>query len=291
MSSASITGALNFDERHFQSIAETVRLISGIDLPERKKSLVYGRLVKRIRVLGLESFDEYCALIRDKTGKETEHLLSSLTTNVTRFFREPHHFEYLEREQYPRLFDLRNKSKRIRFWSAGCSTGEEAYSLAMSLYASCGPQKVEHIRILATDIDHQVLRKAESGIYPKTVFPDIPSRLKPERFLKQIAETVEVAGDIRSMIRFRHLNLVSDWPINGPFDAIFCRNVAIYFDQATQQQLWSKFERVLAPGGILAIGHSERLSGPALNSFENVGITTYRKRNQDSVAVYANPEK
>ena len=262
----------------FRFIAKVLFDEAGIALAESKGPLVYSRLAKRLRKLGIESFKKYCAYLDTPEGKqERQHLLSALTTNVTHFFREPHHFDTLKSEVLPSLIERARQGERVRIWSAGCSNGQEPYSIA-ALLLSLMPDAADYdLKILATDIDPKILEQARAGVYSDKIADALPNEYK-KVYLKQDAvdKSWRVTPEVRRLISFKELNLVRPWPVKGPFDVIFCRNVVIYFDQATQEPLWEKFASVLGPKAWLFIGHSERVAGPALDLFETVGVTTYR---------------
>ena len=262
----------------FRDIADMLYADAGIHLAESKASLVYSRLAKRLRALNIDSFRDYCTLLASDAGRsERAEMLSALTTNVTRFFRERHHFDHLERAVLPDLLARAQAGKRVRLWSAACSTGQEAYSLALSVLA-VDPQAVNYdVKILATDIDPRVVAEARAGVYRAAALTDVPAEQRARRFRAQ-GEDFAVDEDMRALIKFRVLNLNAEWPMRGRFDAIMCRNVAIYFDDATQHALWSRFTHQMQPGSWLYIGHSERINGPAARDLAPVGITAYRLR-------------
>ncbi|WP_226627197.1 CheR family methyltransferase [Alloyangia pacifica] len=270
-----LPGEFTFTDADFDALARLARSEFGLSLASSKKPLVYSRLARRLRARGLASFADYMSLLdQGDEAAERLELVSALTTNVTSFFREKHHFETLRTALIPELA----AQKRIRIWSAGCSSGQEAFSIAMTLLDGV-PPGARDLRILATDIDPAILRKARSGRYPAEDCETVPADFR-SRWLRPLPgqpEMVEVSAELKALISFAELNLICDWPFKGPFDAIFCRNVAIYFDQDTQQRLWTRFAEKLRAGGILFIGHSERLSGPALPEFTTAGVTTYRK--------------
>ena len=272
------TGAreFSFTDEDFRSLASLARSEFGLSLAESKKPLVYSRLARRLRSRHLSRFQDYMSLLKNP-GEEDERLelISALTTNVTSFFREKHHFETLKQQLVPELKD----QKRIRLWSAGCSSGQEPYSVAMTLMAELPDNAVRNLRILATDIDPVIVRKAKAATYPQDDLQSIPLQLR-ERFTTKTSAQggqFQIAPEARELITFGELNLMETWPFQGPFDAILCRNVAIYFDQDTQQVLWQRFAEKLRVGGYLFIGHSERVSGPALELLSTAGVTTYRK--------------
>lgn len=272
-----VPGEFLFMASDFATIAATLHADSGIYLPEAKATLVYSRLAKRLRALGLREFSEYCELVTSPDGAdERRAMLAALTTNVTRFFREPHHFDHLREHVLSPLVAAARKGQRIRLWSAGCSTGQEPYSMGLVLLGLI-PEAVQlDVRILATDIDPVVVQTARDGVYDEESASAIPRELR--RWLTPAADqpgSWQVGSELRRLVSFRELNLLGRWPMKGRFQAIFCRNVAIYFEETTQQQLWDRFAGALAPGGRLYVGHSERAVGDML---EPDGLTTYRLR-------------
>ena len=269
-------GEISIDD--FAFISKKAKMDFGLNLDIGKRELVQSRLSRRIRVLELPDFAAYCSLLETPSGQqESMHMLSALTTNVTSFFREPHHFEYLENEISPYLKNEVKRGKRVRIWSAGCSAGHEPYSIAASIL-TVWPKASDHdLRILATDVDPKILDLAREGSYSQEEVERVPKKYCPILFQNLEMDRRKVRMDIRKLVYYRQLNLISKWPMNGKFDIIFCRNVAIYFDRCTQQDLWHRFHNILKPGGMLMIGHSERLSGAAEENFSNEGITTYRR--------------
>jgi chemotaxis protein methyltransferase CheR len=250
---------------------------SGISLGENKQPLVVSRLSKRLRDLDLESFEAYYEFVTgDDSGAEFIRMLDLLSTNKTDFFREPKHFDYLRDRILPPL----ERDKRIRIWSSACSTGEEPYTIAITLHEHVKNPASWEMDILASDISTRVLAHAAAGLYGEdritTVSPDIARR----HFLKgrgKSAGLVKVKPHLSKLIKFRRLNLMSDtFPIKSPLDLIFCRNVMIYFDRPTQERLIAKFHRYLKPGGHLFIGHSESLQWIKHN-FSTIAPTIYRK--------------
>jgi chemotaxis protein methyltransferase CheR len=207
---------------------------------------------------------------------ERNRMVAALTTNFTRFFREGHHFNHLKTEALPPLLSSLRQGRRLRIWSAGCSNGQEPYTIAMSLLEVMPDAASYDVRILATDINTDVLAQAEAGVYDESALADVPAAFR-ERWFERAGEKRRVKDEVRNLIAFRQLNLIQPtWPMRGQFEIIFCRNVAIYFDEETQERLWSRFAQVLLPGSYLYIGHSERVSGPAAPAFSGIGITTYR---------------
>jgi chemotaxis protein methyltransferase CheR len=275
--SALVQGEYPYTAEDFRKIADILYGLSGIHLPDTKATLAYSRLAKRLRALGLQSFREYCALVADESEvDERQKLLAALTTNVTRFFREPHHFEHLKAKVMPALAARARSGGRVRIWSSACSSGEEPYSIALSVLESLPEAARLDVKILATDIDPNMVRKAEAATYGEEAVSAIPVELR-KRWLEPVRDAAamvwRVNAEVRDMVSCRELNLMGPWPMKGRFDAIFCRNVAIYFDEPTQERLWSRFPGSLERGGRLYIGHSERAVDPRLISD---GLTTYK---------------
>ena len=273
-----VEGEFEFTAQDFRAVAAMLHADAGIALPENKVTLVYSRLAKRLRALGLRSFAEYCELVQED-GEERRQMLSALTTNVTRFYREPHHFDHLRTQLLPPLLEQAKRGGRVRLWSAACSTGQEPYSMALTVLALM-PDAVKYdVRLLATDIDPVVLTEARRGRYEAAALAAVPAALR-ERWFEPVAGapgTFEVREEVRQLITFRELNLIAPMPMRGPFQAVMCRNVVIYFDEPTQDGVWSRFAPLIEPGGALYIGHSERLGGPAAKLFRGDGITIHRR--------------
>lgn len=270
-----------FTLKDLSIISKIIMEESGIVLSESKASLVYSRLAKRIRHLGLSSFSEYCSLIQGDFGKdEKQELIAALTTNVTRFFREQHHFEHMQKNILPNLIREAKARRRIRIWSAACSSGPEPYSIALTILQAMPNAGDYDIRILATDIDHNILKIASSGIYDASQLAPISEEMQRRWFrpLNDGPGKMQVKPELRNLITFKQLNLIGTWPMKGKFQAIFCRNVVIYFDSKTQESVWSRFLPLMEDGGALYIGHSERVSGPSEKYFLNDGTTIYRNR-------------
>lgn len=271
-------GEFSFERSDFAFIATTLHEAAGISLPASKANLVYSRLAKRLRALGLESFRDYCALVGSGEGaEERRRMIAALTTNVTRFFREPHHFDHLRRKVVEPLAAAIRQGHRLRIWSAGCSSGQEPYSIALTLLALMPDARSYDMRILATDINPHVLDTARRAVYPAEEVAAVPAELR-RSWLEPAGEgAMRLDEAARGLVSFRPLNLIAGWPMKGPFDAVFCRNVVIYFDEATQARLLGRIAGLLRPGGYLYLGHSERLVGPAEALFRLDGTTTYRK--------------
>ncbi len=279
---ASVTNAdreFHLDERDFRFISELVGAKTGIQLSDGKRELVYGRLARRLRQLGFDSFSDYCALLKQDDGDELMQLVNAITTNLTSFFREKHHFDYLARTLVPAWLKANAATRRIRIWSAGCSIGAEPYSLAITLREALGNERGWDVRILATDIDTNVLAAAAAGAYPEKEVAGLPLAQLRRWFLRGSganAGKVRARDELRDLIEFRQLNLIEPWQVPGPFDALFCRNVVIYFDKPTQKALFDRFADNIVPGGHLFIGHSESLF-KVTDRFELIGQTIYRK--------------
>jgi len=275
-----VAGEFVMTSQNFQHIADMLYADAGIELPQSKAMLVYSRLAKRLRELQFSSFNEYCDFAAGPNGAaERRKMLSALTTNVTSFFRENHHFEHLKTVALPPLLQSAQKGDRVRIWSAGCSTGQEPYSIALTLLGMEPKAAQLDIRILATDIDPQVLKFGARGVYEEAALSAVPPELKRTYFSPADTESAQEwrVGEVpRKLISFMELNLNGHWPMKGRFDIIFCRNVVIYFSTQTQQAIWSNMAQKLMPGSWLYIGHSERVSGAATPDFTSAGITTYR---------------
>mgnify|MGYP006273567781 CR=1 FL=1 len=267
-----------FTERDFERIAKRLYDEAGIDMPRSKEPLVYSRLAKRIRQLGLSSFADYIRRVEDPEAEEIEHLLVALTTNVTRFFREPHHFDDLRERVMPILAETARRRGRVRMWSAGCSSGEEPYSMALTVLEAFPEARSADLKILATDINTKVVKHARAGIYPRKALETAAPALVAAWFEPEEPDALRASDALKQLIAFRTLNLMGDWPMKGRFDVIFCRNVTIYFNEDTQATIWRRIAERLAPGGKLYIGHSERISGPATRMLVSEGVTSYVKR-------------
>ncbi|MDB5648992.1 MAG: chemotaxis protein [Hyphomicrobiales bacterium] len=271
-----VPGEFLLTSEDFRTIAQAMHSDAGIHMPESKATLVYSRLARRLRALGLESFRAYCELIQSSNGvDERQKMLAALTTNVTRFFREPHHFQHMKTKVLPELLARAARGESIRIWSAGCSNGQEAFTIALVILSIMPDAAARDVRILASDIDPNVVEEGRVGIYDETALTDVSQDLR-RRFFTTSPGGYSVNAEMRKLVSFRELNLFAKWPMKRKFDIIFCRNVAIYFDHEHQADLWSRFQSSLLPGGHLYIGHSERLSGSACASFANDGITTWR---------------
>jgi chemotaxis protein methyltransferase CheR len=261
----------------YQRLCALIYQESGIALGGQKEAMLVGRLSKRLRDLGLATFTEYYEKVReDQTREEFTRLLDLISTNKTDFFREPKHFDFLREQVLPELAQV----KRVRIWSSACSTGEEPYTIAMTLYDCIQAPDQWDMKILASDLSTRVLATAASGTYDEEQLQKVPSDVVKRHFLKGRGEhsgLLKVKPHLADMIQFRRLNLMDDrFPIKSPLDVVFCRNVMIYFDHATQETLVNKFYRYLKPGGYLFIGHSESLQW-VTHPFKSIVPTIYRK--------------
>lgn len=265
-----------FTAKDFSFIQEFMLRETGISLSDRKTSMVYGRLARRLRRTGINNFQEYFARVENDLDERIA-FINALTTNKTQFFREKHHFDYMTNTMVPEW--KQSNKKRIRIWSAGCSTGEEPYTIASTL-AACGVLGGSFdCKILATDLDTQVLDVARNGTYGIEATKVIPDTILRHGFIRgkgQKQELLKVKPLLRQAITFKQLNLTANWPHKGPLDAIFCRNVMIYFEKDMQQHLIYRFWEKLGSGGILFIGHSESI-GEMGSRFINLGQTMFRK--------------
>lgn len=260
----------DFDDLHFRFLAGLAHAKTGIVLPEQKRDMVYARLVRRLRALKLDSFADYCSLLQTEEGEgEIAHMINAITTNLTSFFRESHHFDHL------REIAARHHAPRLRIWSAACSSGMEPYSIAMTLRAALPDIDNRDVKILATDIDSNMLAIGKAGEYTASDLDHLPAGYS--RFTLPCANgRGRMREEIQRLISFKHLNLLGEWPMKGPFDAIFCRNVVIYFDKPTKQALFERMAAITLPGGYLYIGHSENLHG-ICDRFKPVGRTIYQR--------------
>jgi len=260
----------------FDKISKLAMEFSGIVLAEHKRDMVYSRIARRVRALKLRNFSDYLSYLDNHHDQEASDFINALTTNLTSFFRESHHFDFLREELFPKLRFANKNSKRLRIWSAGCSIGQEVYSIAMTLRQVGFPSDWD-IKLLATDLDSNVIATGKAGIYPSDHIDSIPTELV-KRFFRHSNDnrSVQVKDELRQLVTFKRLNLLEQWPIKGPFDFIFCRNVVIYFNRDTQKVLFDRYADLLPIGGHLFIGHSENLNG-ITDRFENLGNTIYRK--------------
>jgi len=264
-------------DRDFEKISELAYLYTGIVLGPQKKDMVYGRLARRLRDLGLKQVEHYIALIDAETKPEVSKFINAITTNLTSFFREAHHFDFLAGTACPEWQKTNSQSRKIRIWSAGCSTGEEPYSIAMMLRENMNLSNWD-CKILATDLDSKVIEKGQQGIYGMDRIESLSLERKKQWFLqdKNHPDVVKVKPTLQELISFKRLNLLEAWPMKGKFDLIFCRNVVIYFNEETQAVLFDRYADMLKDGGYLIIGHSESLNR-VCQRFQSIGKTIYQK--------------
>ncbi len=266
-----------FTREDFKVLRKISNEHSGILAPDDKFDMFYSRLSKRVRLHGLENFKQYCDYLTNNPKEEFTAFINAVTTNLTSFFREQHHFDYLKATVIPEILKRNSTTKKIRIWSAGCSTGEEPYSLAITLLESV-PSGWDII-ILATDLDTNVLEAASAGVYAKDRVDGLSTKTLKRWFKNGTgnhADKVKVIKECQSIIRFKQLNLMQEWPIKNQFDCIFCRNVLIYFDKETKEHLAQRYGELLATGSHLFIGHSESLH-QLDTDFQMIGNTIYKK--------------
>lgn len=271
-------GAAQMGEAEFAAIARHIHRETGIVITAAKRSMLVSRLSRRLRLLGLDSFAAYAALLGSPDGaEERQALITAITTNVTGFFREPHHFKALA-DLLPDLLARARAGGRVRLWSAGCSTGQEPYSIAATILDQAPDAGRYDLRILATDIDAAVIDEARRGVYASRAIGDRPPA-PMSRLLRRHAEpdSYTIDDSARALIRFEVLNLQHPWPFQGRFDVIFCRNVVIYFDRDTRVRLWTRFAERMPEGGMLFLGHSERMDPKIDALFAPCGLTQYRR--------------
>lgn len=267
----------DFTDNDFAQVKTLVYGFAGIDLNDSKRNLVYNRLAKRIRFLEMNSFSEYLKFVKAQGEAEFVHLINAITTNLTFFFRENHHFEYLANTIIPSLLEKNRASKKIRIWSAGCSTGEEPYSIAVVLKETV-PSDWD-ARVLATDLDTNVVQTAQDGVYKIDRLKGVSESRVKRWFMKGSGNRegfVKVKSDLQQIIDFGQINLMNEWPIKETIDVIFCRNVVIYFDKTTQAKLFDRYANLLTDNGHLLVGHSESLYKVS-DRFKLLGQTIYQK--------------
>jgi chemotaxis protein methyltransferase CheR len=261
----------DFKQEDFNFIAAFLKNYSGITLGEGKQNMVYSRLSRRLRELNFDSFGEYIDYIQSPQGaKEVSFMVNALTTNLTKFFRESYHFDHLVKVLQTKIS---NHEKRLRIWSAASSSGEEPYSISMTVAKTIKDLPMWNAKILATDLDSDMVAHGKAGVYSKNALENIP--LDCQSFISVENDRVRMNQELKNMIAFKQMNLLEQWPFKGPFDVIFCRNVVIYFDTPTKITLFERIANMLRPGGWLYIGHSENLFN-LTNRFHNRGKTIYQ---------------
>ena len=266
-----------FSEADFERVRALVHAQIGISLSASKRALVYGRLSRRLRALQLPDFNSYLELLSHDDGLELQHFHNAITTNLTSFFREHHHFDYLRAQLLPALEQQNAATRRIRIWSAGCSSGEEPYSIAMVLRETLGHLRNWDVRVLATDVDTNVLDYARRGQYSGDRMEKMDGARLQRWFTRAPdGEHYQAAAELQALISFKPLNLVQPWPMRGIFDAIFCRNVVIYFDRDTQRDVFGRMAALQRSGDHLFLGHSESLLNVS-TQYQLAGQTIHRK--------------
>ncbi len=266
-----------YSDQDFELLRKLVKEHTGINLSDHKQEMLYSRLARRLRALKMNSFADYYKMLKRDPGDELIQFVNAVTTNLTAFFREPHHFQFLEQKLLPELISCKGHSRRLRIWSAGCASGEEPYSLAMVLRENM-PADWD-IKILATDLDSSMVERGKQGIYTLDRVQGISKTRMKTWFRKGsgIHEgKVQIAPELQSMVTFKTLNLMHNWPMHGPMDIIFCRNVVIYFDKPTQKVLFDRFANLLDKNGHLFVGHSENLFQISTR-FQLLQQTIYRR--------------
>ena len=269
-----------FTDKDFARIRDLVKRNTGIHLSDAKKNMVYGRLSRRLRQLGMESFNAYVEMVEAGNEEELVNFINAITTNLTAFFRENHHFEFLTGTLLPELMASKGSDRRIRIWSAGCSSGEEPYSIAMAVKEAMPAGQYWDVRILATDLDSNMVANAARGVYTLERVQGLTKQRLRRWFRRGKGDKsgmVKVSRELQEMITFKQLNLMHDWPLSGPIDVIFCRNVVIYFDKDTQRRLFDRYADLMSDQAHLFIGHSESLF-KVTERFDSLGNTIYRKR-------------
>ncbi len=269
----------HFSDADFKKLKSIVYDRTGISIADHKKDMIYGRIARRLRALTMKKFEDYIQFLMSEQGEEeVADFVNAVTTNLTRFFREDHHFYHLRDDVLKPLAEKPNK-KRLRLWSAGCSSGMECYSMAIMVAESIPNLDSWDVKILATDIDSNMLKRGNDGIYTAKDIEDIPPEFRKKYFVRigeKGAGTYQAVEKLRHLCFFKPLNFIEPWPVKGPFDVIFCRNVVIYFDKPTQQRVFNNFANVLGDDGWLYIGHSENLASVS-DKFKLIGKTIYKK--------------
>lgn len=274
----------------FQLVIEIAHREAGLVVHQHKEAMVRGRLTRRVRELGLPSISQYCALLRTaQLADELPGFLNALTTNHTAFYREAHHFSHLEQVALPAMAPGGPAgSQRFRIWCAAASSGEEPYTIAATVDAYARGKAWHDLRILATDIDTEVLERAEKGVYPAIAIQDLDATQRAALQFEPAGASragqlgtdqpgaVRIGERLRDLLTFKRLNIIEAWPVKGPFDVIFCRNMLIYFDQDTKKAIVERFAALLRPGGFLYLGHSEALPH-AFPTLQPCGRTIYRR--------------
>ena len=266
-----------FNDREFVQVRQIIQDMTGISMGVTKRQLIYRRLTSRLKALNMDCIASYLDILRSGDAQEIEQFTNAVTTNLTSFFRENHHFKFLSQTILPQIIAAKSRSnRRLRIWSAGCSTGEEAYSLAITLRESLPNIASWDAKILCTDLDTNVVAKAAAGIYDRSRVEKIP-RQQLQRWFQPRGDRFAARKALKDLLTFKPLNLMHEWPMRGKFDVIFCRNVIIYFDKPTQRVLMKRYASVMENHGHLVLGHSESLFKVS-DQFDLLGKTIYRKK-------------
>lgn len=272
-------GSYELSQVDFDELRQLVKTHTGIALSASKQEMVKRRFTSRVRTLGLDGFRAYIRYLHGHPEDELVELANAITTNLTSFFRERHHFDYLSSEVVPQLLQTQRATRRIRVWCSAASTGQEPYSIAMTLLDAIPDISAWDLRLLATDISHQCLEQARRGVYALDQLDPVPVALRTRWFQRGAganAGKAKVRDELRRRVRFEALNLIGKWPISGPVDVIFCRNVFIYFDKEQQRQIMERYARLQPSGAYLFLGHSESLHSIS-RDYSLVGQTVYRR--------------
>lgn len=268
-----------FSDKDFDWVRKEVKRLTGISMSEGKRDLIYNRLSRRLRATGIAEFKQYCELVKSGDRDEKTAFINALTTNLTSFFRESHHFDFLVKTALPEAMARNRSTKRIRIWSAGCSSGQEPYSIAISI-RNFFPELLNwDVKILATDLDTDILAKAQGGVYDDKQVESVDKHRITGAFKKGSGDNdglIRIDPELQALITFKQLNLMDAWPMKGPFDMIFCRNVIIYFDDETRNKLLGRYADLIVPEGYLFLGHSETIVTPQ-PSLKMTGQTVYHK--------------
>lgn len=271
-------------EKDFSSIRTMVFENTGISLPDSKMELVKRRFTPRLRALELNSFDSYIKYVKNNQAREIPHFCNAITTNLTSFFRENHHFEILKNTMLPNFLKRQATTKRkLRLWSAGCSTGQEAYCLALTLRSAMPEINKCDVKLLASDLDEKCLAIARVGMYPVEEFEKVSKAYISEYFSEVEREAkytkkkyFKASSKLKQLITFNKLNLMDkSWPMKEKFDVIFCRNVFIYFNKETQLEMVNRYAAIQSPGSLLCLGHSETIADPKAAGYKLIGKTAY----------------
>lgn len=279
----SLKKEFNYSDKNFQFLKKKVKQLAGISLADSKNEMVYSRVSRLLRQYRFDNFDAYCDSLKQNNPKMINEFVNAITTNFTSFMREAHHFVFLKEKILPELVRLKAQSKKIRIWSAGCSTGEEAFSISFVVSDFFKNHPGWDVKILATDIDSDALNKAELAVYPSESIEDLPHayQLNPDNYIEYDSSrhSFKIKNNFKQMVAFKNFNLMSQdaWPMAGPFDVIFCRNVLIYFDRSAQYEVVQKFSKLLSVQGFLILGHSESLLGALPEQLKFINGTIYRR--------------